>query len=177
MSTFDGSDHYVIDTLPCGNGTLGLGHCPGRSDVNAREVMADLQAIDAWGAGHLLTLLESFELALVGAQSLPDEVPQFGFQWWHLPIEDMAAPDAMFEEGWLQCFEAVNKTLAGGGRVFLHCRGGLGRAGTVAARLLIAHGVEPDTAIATVRAARPGAIETHAQEQYLRALVNNKETP
>ena len=176
MNTFDGSDHYVIDMLPCGNGSLGLGHCPGRSDVTAREVVVDLRAIDAWGADHLLTLLESFELDLVGAQSLPDEVAQFGFKWWHLPIADMAAPSDAFEDGWLQCFKAVSKTLAGGGRVFLHCRGGLGRAGTVAARLLIEHGAEPHTAIATVRAARPGAIETHTQEQYLRALVSNAKT-
>ena len=45
-----------------------------------------------------------------------------------------------------------------------HCRGGLGRAGMISARLLVESGVEPEVAIAKVRAARPGAIETREQE-------------
>jgi ADP-ribosyl-[dinitrogen reductase] hydrolase len=50
-----------------------------------------------------------------------------------------------------------------------HCRGGLGRAGLVAALLLIETGLEAEAAIRAVRAARPGAIETAAQERYVRA--------
>jgi ADP-ribosyl-[dinitrogen reductase] hydrolase len=42
----------------------------------------------------------------------------------------------------------------------VYCCGGLGRAGTIAARLLVELGAEPITAIAGVRKARPGAIET-----------------
>ena len=41
--------------------------------------------------------------------------------------------------------------------VLVHCRGGLGRAGTIAARLLIELGVEPAKAIEDVRAVRPGS--------------------
>ena len=51
--------------------------------------------------------------------------------------------------------------------MLVHCRGGLGRAGTIAARLLIELGIEPATAIERVRAVRPGAIETRAQEEYV----------
>jgi ADP-ribosyl-[dinitrogen reductase] hydrolase len=53
--------------------------------------------------------------------------------------------------------------------VLLHCMGGLGRSGMVAARLLVELGEEPRTAIQRVRAARPGAIETAAQEAYVLA--------
>jgi len=56
------------------------------------------------------------------------------------------------------------------GRVFVHCKRGLGGAGLVAARLLFERGVSPDNAITRVRRMRPGAIETRAQEDYLRAL-------
>ena len=45
-----------------------------------------------------------------------------------------------------------------GGKVLIHCRGGLGRAGLVAALLLVEEGVSPPEAIRRVRAARPGAI-------------------
>ena len=52
----------------------------------------------------------------------------------------------------------------------VHCLAGLGRSGTVAARLLIELGHDPDEAIRRVRLARPGAIQSAAQEHYLLAL-------
>jgi len=51
----------------------------------------------------------------------------------------------------------------------VHCKGGLGRAGMVAALLLIETGDPPGAAIRKVRAVRPGAIETPAQERYVLA--------
>jgi len=47
----------------------------------------------------------------------------------------------------------------------------LGRTGTIAARLLIEFGLNPDDAIKEVRASRSGAIETSSQEQYVRQCV------
>jgi protein-tyrosine phosphatase len=58
-----------------------------------------------------------------------------------------------------------------GSRVLVHCRGGLGRAGTVSARLLVELGVPPVEAIRQVRRVRVGAIETAAQERYVLGLA------
>ena len=55
-------------------------------------------------------------------------------------------------------------------RILLHCAAGLGRTGTMAAKLLIASGVPAPQALARVRAVRPGAVETAALEHYLLAL-------
>jgi hypothetical protein len=52
-----------------------------------------------------------------------------------------------------------------------HCKGGLGRAGMMAARLLVELGVAPEQAIRDVRCARPGAIETPAQLALVRRTV------
>ena len=52
----------------------------------------------------------------------------------------------------------------------MHCRGGLGRTGIVAASLLIGFGIGPRDAIVAVRKARPGAIETLQQERYVLGL-------
>lgn len=52
----------------------------------------------------------------------------------------------------------------------IHCLGGLGRSGTIAARLLVELGVVPDEAINIVRKARPGAIENNAQETHVRSI-------
>jgi len=52
----------------------------------------------------------------------------------------------------------------------VHCRGGLGRSGMIAARMLVELGTPADEAIARVRSARPGAVETSEQVAYVRAV-------
>ena len=95
------------------------------------------------------------------------------FDWHALPIPDFAPPGPAFETGWSTLGPRIAERLAAGGRVFVHCRAGFGRSGTVAARLLLETGATPDpaAAIAAVRAARPGAIETDAQLAHLAGLA------
>ncbi len=97
------------------------------------------------------------------------EVRRRHMEWEHWPIADYGVPDAAFVAAWPARSARLRSLLACGGRVLVHCKGGLGRAGTVAARLLVEAGAVPDAAIATVRAARPGAIETAAQARWVAA--------
>jgi ADP-ribosyl-[dinitrogen reductase] hydrolase len=56
-----------------------------------------------------------------------------------------------------------------GKNVVVHCRGGLGRTGTVAACVLVALGRHTaEDAIETVRKARRGTIQTNEQEGFVR---------
>ena len=63
--------------------------------------------------------------------------------------------------------QVLRRRLQSGERIVLHCRGGLGRTGTIAARLAIELGETPETALRRVRAARKGTVETHEQEAYV----------
>jgi hypothetical protein len=56
-----------------------------------------------------------------------------------------------------------------GENILIHCKGGLGRAGMISGRLLVELGESPYEAIAKVRAARPGAIDTAAQENWVKS--------
>jgi len=80
-----------------------------------------------------------------------------------MPITDARPPDARFEAIWSAHGPAVLDVVRVGGRILVHCRGGLGRAGTVAARILIELGHPGAEAVELVRRARPGAIETRDQ--------------
>ncbi len=152
-------------------GRIAFTRCPGRRDPGAaaRCLREDLAAIRAWGAGLLVTLVEAQELDLLGVPDLGARARAAGMAWLHLPIVDFGVPDAAFESTWITAGEAIRTRLRAKRDVLLHCRGGLGRSGTIAARLLVELGTDPETAIAAVRAARPGAVETAAQEAHIRA--------
>ena len=79
----------------------------------------------------------------------------------------MSIPDGEFDMNWKTAGHTLRKRLRSGQDILVHCRGGLGRADTIAARLLIELGMEPATAIEQIRAVRPGAIETSGQEHYV----------
>ena len=91
-----------------------------------------------------------------------------GIDWRHLPIADYSVPNEAFEKQWETDGRDIRALLRGGGDVLVHCKGGLGRAGMIAARLLVELGMTPEEAIREVRRARQGAIETPAQLALVR---------
>lgn len=132
-----------------------------------RDLSLDLDAIRDWGAAAVVTLVEQKELHLLRVTDIGVEVRSRNMRWFHLPIIDVSIPDAKFEQEWQVSGNALRELLISGKNIVVHCRGGIGRAGTIAARLLIELGIKPETAIRQVRAARPGAIETRQQENYV----------
>jgi ADP-ribosyl-[dinitrogen reductase] hydrolase len=157
-------------SAPGGAGVIGLTLCPGKKDPGRgwdRDLDTDLAVIREWGAEVVVTLVERHELQFLKVSSLPNAVAQHGMRWIHLPIRDVSAPDRNFEMSWVTAGAELRNILRSGGSIFVHCRGGLGRAGTVTARLLVEMGMDPQGAIDAVRRARPGAIETREQERHV----------
>ena len=151
-------------------GRLGLTLCPGKKDHAYgwdRDLAEDLRIIRKWGTGTVLTLVEDHEFQLLDVLSLGDDVLAMGMSWFHLPIRDVDVPDDRFEAKWLTVGPQIHRQIDGGERVLIHCRGGIGRTGLVAALILVERGCPPRDAIHRVRAVRRGAIETRAQENYV----------
>lgn len=159
-----------------GGGCIGMTLCPGKRQPYAvtgpwnRDLEADMDAIKAFGAKTLVTLMETAELAdaAVPAEVMKAAAHERSINWLHLPIADFGAPDAVFEAAWRKYGPAVRTDLENGARIVVHCRGGRGRAGLMAARLLVEMGAEPNEAINMVRAANPLAIETVTQEDHIK---------
>ena len=164
-----------IAVVPAGDGlgSVGLTFCPGKRDRHAmtgawdRDLGIDLDAIRTWGAAAVITLITKDEFAFLGVEALGQEVARRQMVWFHLPIVDASIPNARFERQWDVAAIELHSLLRQGQNVLVHCRGGLGRAGTIAARLLAELGWQPHDAISQVRAVRPGAIENREQEKYV----------
>lgn len=154
-------------------GMFGITIAPGKTQAygfagpHARDLGADLDAVAAWNAAAVITLMEEHELAQIRISEIGEEVRRRHMEWHHAPIVDVSTPDATFEAAWSVLSARLRALVARGGRVLVHCRGGLGRSGMVVARLLVEDGMEAGEAMRAVRAVRPGAIETPAQERWV----------
>jgi protein-tyrosine phosphatase len=91
--------------------------------------------------------------------------------WW--PIPDLHAPNI---DSAVDLLGQLRARLASGQTLLLHCGAGIGRAGTIAAGLLITMGLSLDDAVAHVAAHRPMAgPEAGAQAELLGALAAREE--
>lgn len=174
------SNSLLRITSPVSCPQIGLSICPGKVDPWAysgpcvRDLATDVETIRHWGAHRVVTLLEADELEYLQVTGLGEEVRKAGMAWHHWPVIDGSALRTRRDtqaDPWREECALLLQALERGESIFIHCRGGLGRTGTLAARLLMARGLQPEDAIREVRAARPGAIETQEQEDYLRRMA------
>jgi protein-tyrosine phosphatase len=95
------------------------------------------------------------------------------------PIADFGVPDAVQMQGILH---SINEALRQGGKVYVHCRAGIGRTGTVAATWLVNQGLDGQAALDLLmqkwqavdkRKEEPNTPETEAQRQFVLAWPNS----
>ena len=170
------TDPLEISEIACGEGLIGVTFCPGKSGPSvfgapwARDLDVDVAIIQSWGADYVLTLIEDHEFDLLKVRGLGGVVRVAGMTWIHAPIVDLGVPSEAFELRWTVVGHLLRTCLRRGGRVLVHCRGGRGRAGLMAARLMVELGQPANDAIIQVRRVRPGAIETRDQEAFVRQV-------
>jgi protein-tyrosine phosphatase len=153
-----------IEPALIGPGRLGITPCPGRQD-QGRDLGTDLAQLRSQGATRLLCLLTDSELRWAGVPDLGPRAQAAGLTYHRVPVPDQDTPDAADATELVQW---CRRATARGEAVVVTCMSGLGRSGTVAACCLVAAGMSPEAAIASVRTARgPRALETIAQENFV----------
>ncbi len=115
----------------------------------------------------LIALAEQHELPEDHWRSLKDALEVRGTQLDHMPIQDFSVPDATFLEEWRRRSVRYQEILDHGGTIGITCHYGAGRSGTIAASLMIERGLDPSAAIARVRQAFPGSVESQKQVDWL----------
>ena len=128
--------------------------------------------IRAMKDGHfdvLVSLLTRDELDEFDLASEADLSHMYGLRFCEFPIPDLGIPQSLTAARKL--IDKLRSALEAGEKIGIHCRQGIGRSGLIAAALLVASGVDPDTAFRRVSAARGLAVpETVEQKQWVRDL-------
>jgi protein-tyrosine phosphatase len=155
--------HDFLD-VPGRSGQLIFTPCPGTKDASIGEALDTLQAA---GAEAVITLMPAEELARNQAALLPELCVQRGLEWFHLPVADEQVPLEDFDHAWAQAHARIGELLEQGRRVAIHCKGGSGRTGLIAARILIDTGLPRSEAVERVQALRPKAIQHPAHAGWI----------
>ncbi len=169
------SHPLIIDAIAVANGAMGLTFCPGKIQPHSltggwnRDIQLDIAAMKHWGAQVVISLLEIQEYAELQATQLLTLYPE-QFNWFNLPFADKCAPDEAWLAHWLLIRSQLQHLLRSQ-KILIHCKGGFGRTGTVAALLLMDQGFGAEEAIIRCRRARKYAVETPEQEYFVRNYV------
>ena len=160
----------VISDYAVSNGYLGISFCPGKKQTTGmtgawdRDLTTDIQAIKDWGASLAICCIPRHELRMLHVPDIDVEFARANIDFLALPFEDDTPPNVFVEEILANRMPNILTRLESGEKIFVFCKGGLGRSGSIFASILIASGIENDMAISITRAIRPGAIYT--PEQY-----------
>jgi protein-tyrosine phosphatase len=135
-----------------------------------RDLSADLRALEEeHETDVLVSLMEDHEYRGYQISGLLEQDNIGNIEILRFAIEDMGVPQEAESEGFEAFVQDVVQRMERGQNVVVHCRGGLGRTGTLAACVLVALGRHTaDEAIAAVREARKGTVQTREQEDFVR---------
>ncbi|MEX3015214.1 hypothetical protein [Gymnodinialimonas hymeniacidonis] len=133
------------------------------------ECRETLQGLADLGATSLTLLVESDELDEAFIPALLAMANEVGIGVERLPIVDYSVPTEAQIQAWANGKTHRLAAFERGTTYAFACQYGAGRSGLMAARSLIEGGMTPDDAIALVRHHFSEAIESDAQEDWLKA--------
>ena len=144
-------------------GRLGFTQAP-------RDMHADLAILrNSYECAVLFSLLEDDEFRRLHIEGLPTAASALGIDYRRFPIKDFSVPSSI--AGTRIIVDSILAAVRDGKSVVIHCWGGLGRSGLMAACCLTQMGHAPAEAMKIIRAVRPGAVETPEQEAFVTSFA------
>lgn len=160
---------YYSAACPHKLGSLLLTPCPG---TQGSDLESSLLQLKSAGATAIVTLMTRSEMSQNQVERIERQCESLELAWIHLPVEDEGAPTEEFAEAWRQVRADLHKRLDNNEAIAIHCKGGSGRTGVVAAQILMERGMSMQEAIDQVKALRPNAFSHAVQVNYIAQLAN-----
>lgn len=166
--------NQVVPPPENGAGWVAITLAPGKKTAGTynywdRDLDADLDRLKELGVTMLVPLLENDELDSLKIMNLVASALDRGLEVQRFPFHDGGVPKSIDET--VTFVREIVDFYREGERILIHCNGGLGRAGTMAAcvRLALVLDDTPKEAIASIRQIRSKrAVETREQEEFIR---------
>lgn len=127
----------------------------------------EFDKVKTWGADVIVTMTKVEEFVV---NNFIEKISNCCRSWLHLPVNDFDIPSENID---LEIKKLLNY-LDLNKRILIHCKGGQGRSGMIATRLLVEQGEDPIAAIRKIRQLRPFAIETKKQLNWASKKHCNK---
>ena len=165
-------------SLPEGSGTLGMTFAPGMKDIGwDRDMNTDMRYLrENWDTDTLVSLIEAHEYGFYKMDAYADEARAVGIAVEEFPIVDVNVPREEQVDEYADLVGRILDLLREGRNTVVHCRGGIGRTGTVVASVLVGLGHGAEEAIRIVRAARtPRMLEAPSQVEYVREFAKENQ--
>jgi protein-tyrosine phosphatase len=154
---------------------------PGRLAISSRPRGGDWleDEVRSWqqsGLDTVVSLLTDDEIADLDLTREAKLCQAQGLQFLAFPIVDRAVPSS--RRATLDFARKLDKTLAEGKNLLIHCRQGIGRSALIAACLLVLSGMDAETAFQRVSAARGVSVpETPEQRKWVMDFARELATP
>jgi protein-tyrosine phosphatase len=158
------SHPYDVLSISEVRGKLIFTPCPGTKGTSLVDALAALKQAGAHG---VISLMPQAELDVNDASQIAEQCKALGLAWYHLPVADEQVPLEDFDRKWREAKTPILEQLKAGSSLAIHCKGGSGRTGLIAARILIETGISREAAIAQVRTLRPKAIQHPAHVNWI----------
>ena len=129
----------------------------------------EIQSWKAAGADVVVSLLKAGEARALDLSAEEETCHDLGISFFSHPIEDRSVPAS--QKSAFDFSEKMGRLINKGSNVVIHCRQGVGRAGLMAACILIESGLDLETALHRIKTARGVHVpETAEQKRWLIAF-------
>lgn len=154
---------FALYKFPIKNNFIALSPLP-----SSKFLDQDIQLLRSNQITNVITLVQTKELESANLNHFFDQLEQKGIQSYHFPIEDFGIPS---HEQMDSIYHTLASMLEKGENTLIHCKGGLGRSGTVMAAFAknYVKEVDPITYVREIRGKE--AIENQQQESFIGQYV------
>lgn len=156
---------HPFTVLPLANGSrFVFTPCPG---TQGSDLLQSIQSLRDADCSAVITVLTNDEIKSLKVPDLSQQVISSGLQWFQLPIEDDTSPKDQFLERFHTIKSTLLSLLATQKTIAIHCSGGSGRTGLMAAILLLEYGIGWADVKSLIQSVRPKALTLPVHTEFL----------